>query len=95
MITIAGEAMVEALRLGISSFAFETDFKDAGIDSPTAPVGEYSVKGAFDAYRTQLFLNSKHTTDFAPLKKVTLLPGGAFFTEAGEGIKQAIAGYKN
>jgi hypothetical protein len=95
MLTIAGVAMREALRLGVSRFAFASDLKDGGIDSPTALVAEYEVKGAFDAYRAQVYLKSKKMADKIALTKITLLTGQAYFTTAGEGIKKAIAAYKN
>jgi hypothetical protein len=95
MITIAGVAMREALRLGVSSFAFASDLKDGGIESFTALVAEYAVKGAFDAYRTQAYLKSKKMAVYKPLTKITLLAGQAFFSTAGQGIKQGIAAYKN
>jgi hypothetical protein len=91
MITIAGVAMREALKLGVSSFAFASDLKDAGVDSPTKLVAGYEVKGAFAAYRTQVWLKSKKMSDFKPLTKMSFLAGQAFFTTAGEGIKEAIA----
>jgi leucyl aminopeptidase len=90
MIAIGGVAMREALRLGVSSFAFASDLKDGGIDSPTSLVAESVIRGAFDAYRTQAYLKSKKMADFKPLTKLTLLAGAAFFTIAGEGIRQAV-----
>jgi len=87
--------MREALRLGVSSFAFASDLKDGGIDSPTALVAEYEIKGAFDAYRAQAYLKSKKMADKIALTKITLLTGQAYFTTAGEGIKKAITAYKN
>jgi len=95
MITIASVAMREALKLGVPSFAFASDLKDAGIDSPTALVAGYEVKGAFEAYRTQAYLKSKKMSDDTPLTKMTFLAGQAFFTTAGEGIKEAIATFNN
>jgi hypothetical protein len=95
MITVASVAMREALRLGVSSFAFASDLKDGGIDSPTAEVAGYAVKGAMEAYRTQAYLKSKKMAAYAPLKKVTLLTGQAFFITAGEGARKVIATYNN
>jgi hypothetical protein len=95
MTAIAGVAMREALRLGVSSYALASDLKDGGIDSPTAEVAGYEVTGSFQAYRTQAYLKSKGMANYAPLTKVTFLAGQAFFTTAGGGIQQAIAALKN
>jgi len=95
MITVAAVALREALRLGVSSFAFASDLKDGGVDSPTSLVAQYEIKGAFDALRAQAYLKSKHMSTYTPLTKITLLAGGAFFTSAGEGIKKAIADYQH
>lgn len=95
MTDISRVAMREALRLGVSSYAFASDLKDAGIDSPTAAVAGYIVKGAFEAYRIQTYLENKKMSAGKPLVKVTLLAGPAFFTTSGEGIKQAIAAFNN
>lgn len=88
---IGSVAMNEALRLGVSHYAFASDLKDAGIDSPTALVANYVVAGTFEAYRTQAWLKDKKMATYKPLTKVTLLAGPAFYTVAGEGIKEAIA----
>ena len=95
MTGIGGVAMREALKIGVDSYAFASDLKDAGIDSPTALVATNVVKGSFDAYRTQAYLKSKKMSGYKPLKKVTMLAGPAFFTTAGSGIKEAIAAFKN
>jgi hypothetical protein len=95
MTDISCVAMREALGLRVSSYAFASDLKDGGIDSPTAAVAGYIVKGAFEAYRTQAYLKSKNMATGKPLVKVTLLAGPPFFTPAGEGIKQAIAAFNN
>jgi len=95
MTSIGAVAMREALKLGVSSYAFASDLKDAGIDSPTALVAGNVVKGSFEAYRTQAYLKSKKMANYKPLAKITLLAGPAFFTVAGEGIKEAIATFKN
>jgi len=95
MISIARVAMRTALNLGVRSFAFASDLKDAGIDSPTAEVAGDAVKGMFDAYRTELYLKSKKMADYKPIMKITLLAGPAFYTTAGEGIKEAIASFNN
>ena len=88
---VGSVAMNEALRLGVSHYAFASDLKDAGIDSPTALVAGYVVAGTFEAYRTQTWLKDKKMATYKPLTKVTLLAGPAFYTVAGEGIKEAIA----
>ncbi|KAA6438520.1 peptidase M17 [Dyadobacter flavalbus] len=95
MTAIGAAAMREALRLGVSSYAFASDLKDAGIDSPTALVAANVVKGSFEAYRTQAYLKSKKMAAYKPLAKITLLAGPAFYTVAGEGIKEAIATFHN
>lgn len=95
MINIGSVAMREALKLGVTSYAFASDLKDAGIDSPTALVASNVVKGSFNAYRTQAYLKSKKMSDYKPLVKVTMLAGPAFFTTAGGGIKEAISTFKN
>lgn len=95
MVGIGRVAMTEALRLGVNSYAFASDLKDAGIDSPTALVAENVVKGSFQAYRTASWLKDKKMSSFKPLTKITLLAGPAFYTVAGEGIKQAIATFNN
>jgi len=90
MKTVGSVAMQEALRLGVSHYSFASDLKDAGIDSPTALVATNVVLGTFDAYRTQAWLKGKKMANYKPVTKVTLLAGPAFYTVAGEGIKQAI-----
>jgi len=91
MKTVGSVAMNEALRLGITHYAFASDLKDAGIDSPTALVAENVVLGTFDAYRTQNWLKTKNMAAYKPVVKVTLLAGPAFYTVAGDGIKEAIS----
>ena len=90
MKTVGSVAMNEALRLGVSHYAFASDLKDAGIDSPTALVATNVVLGSFDAYRTQEWLKGKKMASYKPLVKITLLAGPAFYSVAGEGIKDAI-----
>lgn len=91
MIGVGSVAMREALKLGVANFAFASDLKDAGIDSPTALVAGNVVKGIFDAYRTQVWLRDRKMASIKPVSKVILLAGPSFFTTAGEGIKEAIA----
>ncbi len=94
MKTVGSIATREALRLGVDAFAFASDLKDAGIDSPTALVAEYVVLGAFEAYRSETWLKNKRLSDFKPLKKITLLAGPAFFEVAGQGISKGISELK-
>jgi hypothetical protein len=91
MIGVGEVALREALRLGVSDFAFASDLKDAGVDSPTAVVAGNVVRGVFQAYRVEEFLQGKNASRHQPLDKVTLLSGPAFFAAAGEGIKGAIS----
>ncbi|GGH58962.1 hypothetical protein HNQ91_000532 [Filimonas zeae] len=93
MTGIGAVAMREALRLNAPSFAFASDIKDAGIDSPTAEVAGNVVKGMVDAYRTQTYLSTKKMAVKKPVAKVTLLAGPSFFTVAGQGIQQAIQSF--
>jgi Cytosol aminopeptidase family, N-terminal domain len=86
-------AMREALRLNVPEYAFASDLKDAGIESPTSLVSENIVIGSIDAFRTVIYLQSIKMTTTNPFIKVTLLAGPAYFTIAGEGIKKAIAFY--
>jgi len=95
MTGVGSVAMREALKLGVSNFSFASDLKDAGIDSPTALVAGYVVKGIFEAYRAQTWLKGKNMSTFKPVSKVILLAGPSFFTTAGEGIQEAIAAIKN
>jgi hypothetical protein len=95
MVEIGTIATREALRLGVESFAFASDIKDAGIDSPTAPTAGNVVKGIIEAYRTQCYLKSKHMAQYTPLKQVYLLAGPNFFNIAGKGIEDAISTLKN
>jgi Cytosol aminopeptidase family, N-terminal domain len=91
MTGIGRVAMREALRLGVTSFAFASDLKDAGVDSPTALVARNVVLGMFEAYRTETWLANRTMAGRTSLSRVTLLAGPAFYAVAGEGIKEAIA----
>jgi hypothetical protein len=84
-------SMREALRLGVSQYAFAADLKDAGIASHTATVSGNVVRGAIAAYQTEIYLKAKGMGNFTPLNKLTLLAGMNFFDDAGEGIKDAIS----
>ncbi len=88
---VGSVAMREALKLQVKTVSFASDIKDAGIDSPTALVAENVVLGAFDAYRTQTYLNAQHLSDKIKLQKLILLAGPSFFTIAGGGIQEAIS----
>jgi hypothetical protein len=94
MTDISRTAMREALRLGVSSYAFGSDLKDAGIESPTAEVAGYIVKGAMEAYRTEIWLRGKRMSKGSPLTKMTILAGPPYFITAGGGIQKAIAELK-
>jgi hypothetical protein len=90
MISVGRTGMREALRLGVTSYAHASDLKDGGLDSPTAIIAINVLKGAFEAYRTELELKSRKLTNFLPLSKITLLAGPAFYTVSGEALKTAI-----
>jgi len=93
MYTVGAIGMREALRLGVTSYSHASDIKDAGIDSPTAEVAENVVKGALDAYTTQLQLKDKKMSAFRPVVKLTLLSGPAFYQPSSEAIRHALATY--
>lgn len=88
---VGSVAMREALKLKVKTVSFASDIKDAGIDSPTALVAENVVLGAFDAYRTQAYLDKNHVSEKMTVQKLILLAGPSFFNIAGGGIKSAIA----
>lgn len=94
MYTIGAIGMREALRLGVTSYSHASDIKDAGIDSNTKEVAENVVKGALDAYNTQVHLKEKKMSAFKPVVKVTLLAGPAFFVPSSEAIKEALTAYQ-
>jgi hypothetical protein len=93
MYTVGSIGMREALRLGVSAYTHASDIKDAGVDSPTAEVAENVVKGALDAYNTQLHLKEKKMSVFKPLVKFTLLSGPAFYAPSSAAVKAALATY--
>lgn len=93
MTTVGAVALREAIRIGVSGFAFASDIKDAGIDSPTALVTANVTKGILQAWHTQRYLQQHHLAPAKPMTKATLLAGPAFFETAGEGIKEAIASF--
>ena len=86
--------MREALRLGVDSYAHASDLKDGGIDSPTGEVAQNVVKGALEAYETELYLKGKHASIAKPIKKITLLAGPAFFVPSGDAIKAYLSSRK-
>jgi len=92
LMTSVGEvAAREAMRLGVSNFAFASDLKDAGIDSPTALVAGNVVKGIVNANRSETYLKEHNLSKTKKLEKVYLLAGPSFFEVAGSGIQSAIA----
>lgn len=98
IMTDIGEIAVrEAVKAGVTNFAFGSDLKDAGIDSPTAEVAGDVVKGIVKGYRTEEYLKSNGLANFKPLSKAYLLAGPAFFETAGSGaggIKDAVASFQ-
>ncbi|MCJ7932576.1 MAG: peptidase M17 [Chryseobacterium sp.] len=95
LMTSVGEvAAREAMRLGVTNFAFASDLKDAGIDSPTALVAGNVVRGIIHANRSENYLNEHKLSTTKKLEKVYLLAGPAFFETAGGGISEAIADVK-
>ena len=90
MISVGEVAAREAMRLGVSNFAFASDLKDAGIDSPTALVAGNVVRGIVNASRSENYLKEHKLSTTKKLEKVYLLAGPAFFETAGDGISEAI-----
>lgn len=95
MYTVGAIGMREALRLGVSSYAHASDLKDGGIDSPTALVAGNVLKGALDAYRTQVYLQKNKMASFTPVTQISLLAGPAFYAPSGQALKEVIASYNN
>lgn len=92
LMTSVGEVVArEAMRLGVNNFAFASDLKDAGIDSPTALVAGNVVKGIVNANRSEMYLKEHNLSKTKKLEKVYLLAGPSFFEVAGSGIQSAIA----
>ena len=95
LMTYVGEvAAREALRLGVTHFAFASDLKDAGIDSPTALVAGNVVRGIVHANRSENYLKEHKLSTTKKIEKVYLLAGPLFFETAGDGISEAIAELK-
>lgn len=90
MKTVGAIGMREALRLGVTSYAHASDLKDGGVDSPTGLIAENVLKGAINAYRTQVYLKSKGMSAFKPIKKVTLLAGQPFYQITSDALKKGI-----
>ena len=90
MIDIGRVGMREALRLGVSSYSHGSDLKDAGIDSPTGIVAANVVKGAIEAYETEMYLRSKGAGSAGAVTKLTMLAGPAFLAPSGDAIKAFI-----
>jgi len=90
MISVGKTGMREALRLGVTSYAHASDLKDGGLDSPTQLIIGNVLKGAFEAYQTELYLKNKHLTSFKPLTKLTLLAGPAFYTASKSAMAETI-----
>jgi hypothetical protein len=95
MIEVGRTGMREALRLGVASYAQASDLKDGGIDSPTALITGNMVRGAFEAYETDLYLQSKQAATKKPLTKVTFLAGQPFYAVSGDALKQFIQSKSN
>ncbi len=91
MASVGEVAAREAMRLGVTNFAFASDLKDAGIDSPTALIAGNVVKGIVLANRSETYLKEHKLSTTKKLEKVYLLAGPSFFEVAGGGIKEAIA----
>lgn len=87
--------MREALRLGVNSYSHASDLKDAGMDSPTAAVAGYVIKGAIEAYRTQKYLKQQNASEPLLVTKVTLLTGPAFFEDSKKGIAEVLQEVSN
>lgn len=95
LMTSVGEvAAREALRLGVTNFAFASDLKDAGIDSPTALIAGNVVRGIVHANRSENYLKEHKLSTTKKIEKVYLLAGPSFFETAGGGISEAIAEVK-
>jgi hypothetical protein len=88
MISVGRTGMREALRLGVDSYAHASDLKDGGVDSPTALIATNVVKGAMEAYQTEMFLKQKNYSGFKPITKITLLAGPAFYTITSKAISE-------
>jgi hypothetical protein len=95
MVDVGRVGMRAALSLGVTSYAHASDLKDGGLDSPTGEVATNVIKGAMDAYETELFLQKEGMTSKKPLVKLTLLAGQPFYEPSVGSIKEFITHYKN
>lgn len=93
MTSVGRVGMREALRLGVSSYSHASDLKDAGIDSPTGTVASNVIKGALEAYETELYLKSKNLSIAKPITQISLLTGQPFFAPSGDAVKAFIQTY--
>ena len=58
-------------------------------------VAQNVVKGALEAYETELYLRSNHASVTKPITKLTLLTGPAFFAPSADAIKAYLASHGN
>jgi hypothetical protein len=65
------------------------------LDSPTGLISANVVKGAFEGYETDLYLQDKHATAKKNLTKITLLAGQAFYDTSSDAIKKYIQSRNN
>jgi hypothetical protein len=94
MTRVSAIGMREALKPGITSYSHASDIKDAGINSPTELVASNVVLGAFDAYKTQLYLRRKNAYRFTLVIKFTLLSGQAYYIASGQAIAKTLRNFK-
>ncbi len=95
MVSVGNTGMREALRLGVSSYAHASDLKDGGFDSPTGLIATNVIKGAVEAYQTELFLRQKKYSNLAPVTRITLLAGPAFYTITAKAVSAYIKTLSN
>lgn len=91
MTWVGRTGMREALRLGVSSYAQASDLKDGGLDSPTGLIASNMLRGAIEAYHTELYLKSRELNKVKPMLKLTLLAGPAFYATAGQALSETIS----
>lgn len=75
MTSVAEVATREALRLGVTNFAFANDLKGAGINAPTALVAGNVVNGIANANRAEIYLKDHNLSKTKKLEKVYVLAG--------------------
>ena len=83
------------MRLGVSNFAFASDLKDAGIDSPTGLVAENVVESIVLANCSETYLKNHNLSKTEKLEKVYLLAGPSFFKVADVGLKGRLQKLRN